>query len=83
MYTTLFGMYAAFLFVRTGHLLAPCMAHAFCNLMGFPDFGEIVRRQGGQRLLLALTFIIGLVIWCKLLWPLTNPYLYGNGAYTS
>ncbi|OPL32956.1 caax 2-like prenyl protease, partial [Mytilus galloprovincialis] len=41
-YTTLFGIYSAFLFLRTGHLIAPVIAHAFCNHMGFPSFGEVM-----------------------------------------
>lgn len=37
-YTTLFGAIAAFMQLRTGNLLGVVLAHAFCNLMGFPDF---------------------------------------------
>ncbi|KAK4247748.1 hypothetical protein C7999DRAFT_31823 [Corynascus novoguineensis] len=36
-YTTLFGAYATFLFLRTGSLLAVCIVHAFCNCMGLPQ----------------------------------------------
>ncbi|KAF2307613.1 hypothetical protein GH714_030190 [Hevea brasiliensis] len=32
-YTVIFGSYASFLFIRTGHLLAPLVAHIFCNFM--------------------------------------------------
>jgi prenyl protein peptidase len=35
-YTSVFGIYSAYLFVRTGHFVAPFIAHAFCNHMGFP-----------------------------------------------
>ncbi len=77
-YTTLFGMYAAFLFIRTGHVAAPCVAHAFCNVMGFPDFGDIGRQKGWKRTVLASAFVIGLVGWYFLLWPLTEPILYDN-----
>jgi len=35
-YTTLFGAYATFLYLRTGSLLAVILAHAFCNWMGLP-----------------------------------------------
>ena len=35
-YTTLFGWYASFVFVRTGSLPAAVLAHAFCNWMGLP-----------------------------------------------
>ncbi|KAI3336552.1 CaaX protease [Xylariaceae sp. AK1471] len=37
-YTSLFGAYATFLFLRTGSLLAIFVAHAFCNIMGLPRF---------------------------------------------
>ncbi|RDL35173.1 Uncharacterized protein BP5553_07104 [Venustampulla echinocandica] len=37
-YTTLFGGYATFLYLRTGSLLAVIFVHAFCNWMGFPRF---------------------------------------------
>ncbi|KAL6075456.1 CAAX prenyl protease [Balamuthia mandrillaris] len=40
-YTTVFGCYSAFLFLRTGHIIAPFLAHAFCNFMGFPQVDEI------------------------------------------
>lgn len=37
-YTTLFGGYATFLFLRTGSLLSVILVHAFCNWIGFPRF---------------------------------------------
>jgi prenyl protein peptidase len=37
-YTTLFGAYATFLYLRTGSLLAVVLVHAFCNWMGLPRF---------------------------------------------
>ena len=77
-YTTLFGIYAAFLFVRTGHIIAPCIAHSYCNFIGFPDFGEIMHRRGYQRIVLIGAYVSGLLAWCSLLMPLTNPNLYDN-----
>ena len=35
-YTTLFGWYANFVFVRTGSLMAVVLCHAWCNWMGLP-----------------------------------------------
>ena len=35
-YTTLFGAYATFLYIRTGSLLAVTFVHAFCNWQGLP-----------------------------------------------
>jgi prenyl protein peptidase len=37
-YTSLFGMYATFIFVRTGSLPAVILIHTFCNYMGLPRF---------------------------------------------
>ncbi|KAI8979506.1 hypothetical protein BDF20DRAFT_793997, partial [Mycotypha africana] len=36
-YTTIFGWYASFLFIRTNHVLPPILCHSFCNIMGVPD----------------------------------------------
>ncbi|KAJ1449242.1 hypothetical protein M885DRAFT_426168, partial [Pelagophyceae sp. CCMP2097] len=36
-YTTLFGAYTTFVFVRTGHVAAAVACHVFCNVMGLPD----------------------------------------------
>lgn len=35
-YTTLFGWYATFVFIRTGSLAAVVIAHSFCNWCGLP-----------------------------------------------
>jgi prenyl protein peptidase len=43
-YTSLFGAYAIFVFLRTGSLLAIVVVHAFCNCMGFPRFWGRVER---------------------------------------
>ena len=48
-YTTVFGMYSSYLFVRTGHFTAPFLVHAFCNFMGFPDFGDVVASEPRKR----------------------------------
>ncbi|KAL3628218.1 hypothetical protein CASFOL_027264 [Castilleja foliolosa] len=46
-YTVIFGAYASFLFVRTGHLAAPLIAHIFCNFMGLPVIFS--RRSGDSK----------------------------------
>lgn len=35
-YTSLFGFFAAFVYLRTGNVFATITAHTFCNIMGFP-----------------------------------------------
>ncbi|KAF7957759.1 hypothetical protein EAE96_003329 [Botrytis aclada] len=51
-YTTLFGGYATFLYLRTGSLLAVICVHAFCNWMGFPRFwGKISSSVDGETII--------------------------------
>ncbi|VFQ79758.1 unnamed protein product [Cuscuta campestris] len=71
-YTVIFGSYASFLYVRTGHLLAPLVAHIFCNYMGLP---AIISPRPG---LITVAFIAGLLSFYWLLFPLTSPQLYNN-----
>ena len=37
-YTTIFGWYATFIYLRTGSLLAVILVHSFCNWCGLPRF---------------------------------------------
>lgn len=80
-YTTIFGAYSAFLFLRTGHLVAPVIAHAFCNHMGFPPFSEVMAHQQPGRTRIVFFFIAGLSSWLLLLFPLTTSSLYSNNVY--
>lgn len=52
-FTTLFGAYATFIYLRTGSLLAVCAVHAFCNAMGLPRLWGRVKRvvpaKGGGK----------------------------------
>lgn len=72
-YTVVFGSYASFLFVRTGHLLAPLVAHVFCNFMGLPLLFS--RRRG---VVVSLAFVVGMFGFLWLLFPMTSPYLFNE-----
>lgn len=49
-YTTIFGWYAAFVYLRTGSLYAVFLIHAFCNYMGLPRlWGKVRVRQPLSR----------------------------------
>ena len=41
-YTTLFGWFAALIFLKSGSIMAVTVAHAWCNLFGFPRFSDIL-----------------------------------------
>ncbi|KAL2508843.1 CAAX prenyl protease 2 [Forsythia ovata] len=74
-YTVIFGWYASFLFVRTGHLVSPLAAHIFCNFMGLP---VIFSRRSG--LLVSLAFIAGVMGFFWLLFRLTTPQLFNSAT---
>lgn len=80
-YTTIFGMYSAFLFVRTGHLASCVIVHGFCNFMGFPDLIELLHQEPKKRIVLSGFFCLGLGVFYKLLLTLTQPSLYSNTIY--
>ncbi|XP_064621766.1 CAAX prenyl protease 2-like [Lineus longissimus] len=82
-YTTLFGIYSGYLFVQTGHLAAPVIVHAFCNHMGFPNFGAVLSYKRLQtRLFLMAAFTLGLVGWVISVRRITEPSLYSNHIYS-
>lgn len=85
-YTTLFGSYATFLYLRTGSLLAICLVHAFCNCMGLPRVWgrvqpisgysqEASTEQKGNVLWTAAYYVLlvtGAALWYRNLWVLTE-----------
>ena len=80
-YTTLFGAYATFVFVRSGSLLAACAVHAFCNCMGLPKLWGRVERPSRTAetlssslwtLLYYVLLIFGAASWYRNLWALTE-----------
>lgn len=70
-YTILFGWYASFLFIRTGHLVAPIVAHTFCNIMGLPSMSCIQRGK-----VTSMAFLVGIAGFFLMLSPASNPVLY-------
>lgn len=46
-YTSLFGFFAAFVFVRTGNMYSIILAHSFCNWLGLPRFWGRVGVEAG------------------------------------
>ena len=73
-YTSIYGMFSAFLLLRTGHLVSAIVTHAFCNVMGFPDFMDV--RTHHKSILVGVAYIVGLLCFVFLLVPLTEPSIY-------
>lgn len=47
-YTSLFGFFAAFVFLRTGNVYSAILAHTFCNWMGLPRLYGRVGVEAGE-----------------------------------
>lgn len=85
-YTTIFGWYASFIYLRTGSLWAAFLVHSFCNWNGLPRFWGRVEveprfRMGGNgplhigwTAMYYLLLLIGALSFAQLLWPLTESY---------
>ncbi|TEB27418.1 hypothetical protein FA13DRAFT_1634612 [Coprinellus micaceus] len=61
MYTTLFGFLATYIFLRTGSLLPAWTAHAFCNVMGFPNIGWELQAYPHRRKQIIAVYLAGVV----------------------
>ncbi|XP_050546931.1 CAAX prenyl protease 2 isoform X2 [Daktulosphaira vitifoliae] len=77
-YTTIFGAYSALLFISTGNLIAPILAHKFCNHMGFPDFREMFQLPEPKRSCLFIISLAGFILWCFLIVFCMEPWIYSN-----
>jgi prenyl protein peptidase len=69
-YTTPFGWFAVFVFLRTGSVWPAVAVHTFCNYMGAPSLSV-----GGPKWLSYVYYALllgGSWGFYKLLWPLTE-----------
>lgn len=81
-YTTLFGAYATFVYLRTGSLVAVFAVHVLCNCMGFPKVwgrvtgrgrdGEEIEVKRVYSLVYYVLLVAGAWAWWNYLWALTE-----------
>lgn len=69
-YTTLFGAFSAFLFLRTGNGAAVVLVHSMCNFFGFPTLNPDTDKKWWKCVYLAL-LVVGIWLFKMLLFPLT------------
>lgn len=82
-YTYIFGVYSSYLFLRTGYFFPSFLNHSFCNLMGFPNVGELVSEfKGNTRRVLCLIYLSGFIAFFGLISSLTNPMLFDNFIFS-
>jgi len=60
-YTSIFGTYAASLYLKTQCIATPVLLHTICNLIGLPDFATILE----SKFLMVMT-VLGFVCWLPL-----------------
>ncbi|KAF9446382.1 Abi-domain-containing protein [Macrolepiota fuliginosa MF-IS2] len=60
-YTTLFGCYTAFLFLRTSSIYPAISAHMFCNFMGFPRIGYEMQMFPRRKTSIAIAYALGVL----------------------
>jgi len=79
-YTSLFGWYASFLFIRTSSIIPPLVSHTLANLMGFPAIGTELDRHPEQKPLIIASYLTGIVGFAYGVRKLTKPlnWILGN-----
>ncbi|KAI8140799.1 hypothetical protein BJV82DRAFT_671176 [Fennellomyces sp. T-0311] len=80
-YTTVFGWYVSFVFLRLGSIWPPILCHTFCNIMGFPDVSDIQLQSPARQKVIKCAFAGGVVLFWCLLFPLTSPRNVGWSVY--
>eukprot|EP01047_Picozoa_sp_COSAG01_P047000 COSAG01_NODE_4452_length_5007_cov_1.898737_2_plen_96_part_00 len=65
----IFGLFACFLLLRTGHLWAAFSAHSLCNLMGLPKLSFMYPESElgflhGNRHAVLLAYAVGITAFC-------------------
>jgi prenyl protein peptidase len=80
-YTTVFGWLATWVFVATGHALAPAAVHAACNAIGVPPFGAMGRARAGGVPVLWWATAVGVAAFWWWAGRILDPRAFNNTAY--
>uniref|UniRef100_A0A7S0UW61 intramembrane prenyl-peptidase Rce1 n=1 Tax=Polytomella parva TaxID=51329 RepID=A0A7S0UW61_9CHLO len=78
-FTSLFGCFGCFLFVRTGSILAPVLAHSFCNFFGLPQLTAMYRHRNAFIMLFS-TFL-SLILFFRLIPEMLNTKSFNSPFY--
>ncbi|KAG1899674.1 CAAX protease self-immunity-domain-containing protein [Suillus fuscotomentosus] len=77
-YTSIFGFYCCYLFLRSGSLLPPIAAHMFCNIMGIPQPNYEISLMPHRKLSISAAYLFGIIGFVFMLkpWSYTDGSLY-------
>jgi membrane protease YdiL (CAAX protease family) len=48
-YTTFFGLYASYIYIKGGSLIGPVVLHMMCNTLQFPRFNYLKNEKIGRK----------------------------------
>ncbi|EGN97760.1 hypothetical protein SERLA73DRAFT_90856 [Serpula lacrymans var. lacrymans S7.3] len=71
-YTSIFGFYCSYLFIRTSSVFPPIVAHIFCNIMGVPQPGFEIRQSPNRKWPIVFAYLAGIVAFTFTLGPWTH-----------
>lgn len=81
-YTYVFGTYSSYLFLRTGNFFASFLSHSFCNMMGFPNFQQLLCDFNTRvKYTILFAYVAGLVMFFTFISGLTEPLWFDNRAF--
>uniref|UniRef100_A0A8C4DGH8 CAAX prenyl protease 2 n=1 Tax=Dicentrarchus labrax TaxID=13489 RepID=A0A8C4DGH8_DICLA len=60
----------------SGHVVGPVLCHSFCNSQGLPDISSALKHP--QQSALVFSYLMGVLLFLVLLFPLTDPFFYGD-----
>lgn len=77
-YTTLFGSIVSYFYLRTGHVMACFLPHAFCNTMGFPNLSFVHASHPlyPKRWAIGFMYVVGIFLFFYFVDDVTEPSLY-------
>lgn len=77
-YTSVFGFYCCYLFLRSGSLLPPIAAHMFCNVMGVPQPHYEISMLPSWKISILAAYLFGIIGFVGVLepWSYTDGSLY-------
>ncbi|TYZ62771.1 hypothetical protein PybrP1_008447 [[Pythium] brassicae (nom. inval.)] len=83
LYTSVFGAYASFVYLRTGHFASIVAVHVFCNVLGVPNvsFFNPENPLHPFRTVILGAYFVGIYGFTRLLVPWTEPSLYSSGLW--
>ncbi|KIK43183.1 hypothetical protein CY34DRAFT_23661 [Suillus luteus UH-Slu-Lm8-n1] len=68
-YTSVFGFFCCYLFLRSGSLLPPIAAHMFCNVMGVPQPNYEISLMPNRKLSILAAYLFGIIGFVGVLEP--------------